>query len=241
MRIFLQQPSIGCKNPTPEALERYGNALTHPSYIQDHPRKEGASPGTEDYERLEFLGDRVLNLVVAEYLFSDGHQSEGSMTSRMEVVKNQHLGAIVPSLCIGFPEMIQLGRNQERTTRIIAASFEAFMGAYYLDGGLNATRDLIMRLMGDEISSFSPGDNYKKMLQEEVQRYPGILPVYVLREKEGPDHRPVFTYAVLLGGKVYGEGRGHSKARATQNAALAALRALGHSPPGDSESPADSL
>lgn len=233
LNSFLHQPAIGCRDLSKRSLARFSAALTHQSYIREIQQQGDDLAPEEDYERLEFLGDRVLNLVVAEHLFSSGHSSEGCMTSRMEVVKNQHLGAIVPSLGIGFPEMIRVGRHQQMTTRIIAGSFEAFIGAYYLARGLLHTRIMILRLMGDDIASFSPNDNYKKILQEDVQRTAGILPVYILHRKEGPDHSPEFVYRVLIGGAVQGEGRGRSKAEATQNAALDALRARGQFPPHD--------
>lgn len=227
---FLEQPDIGIIDPTPVALARYATALTHPSYLREQAGGESAPSTPDEYERLEFLGDRVLNLVVAGYLFSESYQSEGCMTSRMEVVKNQHLGVIIPSLNIGLSDMILVGRKQMITTRIIAASFEAFIGACYLDAGFEYTRKMILRLMGDEIATFSPDDNYKKILQEEVQKSMGIVPEYVLKERAGPDHRAEFTYQVLLGGKISGEGKGNSKATATQNAARAALRAHGYLP-----------
>ncbi len=230
LTAFLNQPWIGCTDPSERTLARYSAALTHQSYLKEIEQQQGTPLSCEDYERLEFLGDRVLNLLVAEHLFFMGHESEGHMTSRMEVVKNQHLGAIVPSLGIGFPEMIHVGQHQQRTTRIIAGSFEAFIGAHYLESGLDSTRRMIMRLIGDDIASFSPHDNYKKILQEEVQGTPGILPVYILHDKKGPDHRPEFVYQVFIGGILCGEGRGGNKAEATQNAARNALRARGRLP-----------
>lgn len=226
IRHFLQQPEIGVVSPSPEALARYISAFTHPSCIREQASGDNALPFPDNFERLEFLGDRVLNLVVAEYLFLDGDQSEGAMTSRMEVVRNQHLGAIVPSLDIGFPEMIRAGQNQEKTTRIIAAAFEAFIGAFYLDNGLESTKLMLMRLIGDDIATFSSDDNYKKVLQERVQKSFQILPEYVLIRKIGPDHCPEFTYQVLLDTKILGTGKGATKAVATQNAARAALSAL---------------
>ncbi|OPX66260.1 MAG: ribonuclease III [Methanoregulaceae archaeon PtaB.Bin056] len=230
LTAFLKQPWIGCTDPSERTLARYSAALTHQSYLKENEHQQGTPFPCEDYERLEFLGDRVLNLIVAEYLFFMGHESEGSMTSRMEVVKNQHLGAIVPSLGIGFPEMIRVGQHQQRTTRIIAGSFEAFIGAHYLESGLGSTRRMIMHLIGDDIASFSPHDNYKKILQEEIQGSLGILPVYILHEKKGPDHRPEFVYQVFIDGTLYGEGRGGNKAEATQNAAKNALRSRGRLP-----------
>lgn len=234
IRHFLQQPDIGVVSPSPEALARYASAFTHPSYIREQDPGNNAPLFPDNFERLEFLGDRVLNLVVAEYLFLDGDQSEGAMTSRMEVVRNQHLGAIVPSLGIGFLEMIRAGQNQEKTTRIIAAAFEAFIGAFYLDRGLEPAKLMLMRLIGDEIATFSSDDNYKKLLQERVQKSLQILPEYMLIQKTGPDHCPEFTYQVLLDKEIWGTGTGATKAIATQNAARAALIALDRSPSPDS-------
>ncbi len=236
---FLGQPEIGIRNPTPSALARYAAACTHPSYLREQAEANSAPATPDEYERLEFLGDRVLNLVVAGYLFSESNQSEGCMTSRMEVVKNQHLGVIIPSLNIGFYDIIRVGRTQVITTRIIASSFEAFIGACYLDAGFEHTKEMIIRLMGDEIASYTSNDNYKKILQEEVQKTLGIVPEYILKEKSGPYHQPEFTYLVLIDGKVSGEGRGSSKAKATQDAARSALRMLGYQPQ-DSQNPSRS-
>lgn len=227
---FLQQSSIGIDAPSDGALSFYAGAFTHPSYTKERIDREEPLPYPDTFERLEFLGDRVLNLVVAEYLFKDSQQSEGAMTSRMEVVKNQNLGAIVPSLDIGFTDMIVVGQNQKKTTRIIASSFEAFIGAFFLDRGLDDTTQMLMRLIGDEIATFSPDDNYKKQLQEKVQRSMGILPEYILSEKTGPDHCPLFTYHVMLDKRISGTGTGPTKAVATQNAARDALRALDRNP-----------
>lgn len=226
LKQFLQQSSIGIDAPTGEDLSRYAGAFTHPSYTRERIAVGEPLPYPDTFERLEFLGDRVLNLVVAEYLFSDGQQNEGAMTSRMEVVRNQNLGAIVPSLDIGFIDMIVVGQNQKKTTRIIASSFEAFIGAFFLDRGFGETKQMLMRLIGDEIATFSPDDNYKKMLQENVQKSGGILPVYILAEKTGPDHCPLFTYRVMLDTRISGTGTGPTKAVATQNAARDALRNL---------------
>lgn len=230
---LLAHPAIGIFNPSPAAVARYATAFRHPSYIREQPGGTGEAGGPDDFERLEFLGDRVLNLIVAEFLFNEGRMSEGSMTMRMEVVKNQHLGAIVPSLGIGFSAMILVAKRQPKTARIIASSFEAFIGAVYLDAGLERTRVMIMRLMGDELETFSPDDNFKKMLQEKVQKSMKAVPEYVLKGKSGPDHCPEFTYQVFIGKRAFGEGRGRSKAVATQNAALAALHTLGDSIPVD--------
>jgi ribonuclease-3 len=148
----------------------------------------------------------------------------------MEVVKNRHLGSIVPSLGIGFEQMIRRGRSQPLTPRIIAGAFEAFIGALYLDAGFDRTREIVLALVGGEIEAFSPDRNYKKILQETVQKQYRILPVYRCVEREGSDHLPLFTYEVLVDGKRVGLGSGASIALATQDAACDGLKNLGRLP-----------
>jgi len=210
----------------PESLDLYIQALTHSSYGRDQPTPEsGTCP---DNERLEFLGDRVLNLIVAEYLFCHFDETEGYLTQRMEVTMNRNLGVLVPSLGLGYEDLILVAENQPLTPGIIADAFEAFIGALYLDRGFDATRNIVLSLISDEIESFSPGKNYKKKLQETVQKQNLPLPVYSLVRKDGLDHRPVFTYRVTAGKNISGVGTGSSKAEATQNAALDALHQMGY-------------
>ncbi|MDD1716285.1 MAG: putative dsRNA-binding protein, partial [Methanolinea sp.] len=225
LAIFLTKPEIGRTHPSPEALDRYNAALTHRSFVKDNPGEEISGEET-DYERLEFLGDRVLNLIVAEHLFRDGRESEGSMTSRMEAVKNQHLGALVPALGIGFENLVRVGRNQVKNSRILAGAFEAFVGALYLDAGMMRTKSIVWEMIGGEIMSFDPDRNYKKILQEMIQQEDHTIPEYRLCRKEGLDHLPLFTFEVLVGGIVLGRGKGRSKAEATQEAAKDALSKL---------------
>jgi len=224
LEAFLGQPRVGLDDPSPEALARYAAAFTHSSFAREH------FPGNEtpeDYEALEFLGDRVLNLVVAEYIFRNFPGDEGEMTERMEFVKNSHLSDIVSALGPGFPSMIRLGSHQELTAGIVASAFEAFLGAYFLDRGFDATRSFLLGLVGDALDRFVPFANYKKALQEHFQKESRQVPTYEMIGKEGPDHAPVFTYRVAVSGAVLGTGRGRSKVEATQEAARDALRSLG--------------
>lgn len=227
-KILLLLGTLGLKPEEipPESPGLYLQALTHSSYARDQQTPESGT--WPDNERLEFLGDRVLNLIVAEYLFCHFDEPEGVLTPRMEVTRNRNLGVLVPSLGLGFEKLILVAENQPVIPGIIADAFEAFIGALYLDRGFDATRDIVLSLISDEIESFSPEKNYKKRLQETLQKQNLPLPLYSLVRKDGLDHRPVFTYRVTAGKNISGEGAGSSKAEATQNAALDALRQMGY-------------
>jgi len=226
LRAFLTCPAIGQRRAGPEALDRYHRALTHRSYT----RERGGT--SDDNERLEFLGDRVLNLIVAEVLFQNYPGQEGDLTARMEWTENRNLARAVVAADIGFEDLILVGSRQEKTPRIIAGAFEAFVAALYLDLGLARTKTIIGRLMADEIRNFRTDRNYKKILQEYLQKKDHPLPEYQLEERSGAHHHPRFSYVVMIDGEVIGRGKGRSKAEATQNAAREALRVLKGSRPG---------
>ncbi|NYT16423.1 MAG: ribonuclease III [Methanomicrobiales archaeon] len=225
LRAFLTSPAIGRRRAGPEALGRYHCALTHRSYT----RETGVTSG--DNERLEFLGDRVLNLIVAEFLFRNYPGQEGDLTARMEWTENRNLARAVAAANIGFEDLILVGSRQEKTPRIIAGAFEAFVAALYLDLGLARTKTIIGRLMSDEIRNFRTDRNYKKILQEYLQKRDHPLPEYHLEERTGAHHHPRFSYVVMIDGAVIGRGKGRSKAEATQNAAREALQVLQGSRP----------
>jgi len=224
LRVFLGDPRIGVTDPSPAALARYTAAFTHKSFAREHG---SAGVPVADYEALEFLGDRVLNLVVAEYIFRHSPGNEGEMTEKMEFARNSHLFSIVSSLGTGFSGMIRLGSHQKLTSRIAASAFESFLGAYFLDRGFEKTRSFLLGLLGDELGTFIPFMNYKKRLQEHIQKTSRQIPVYERIAKEGPDHAPVFTYRVSVSGVILGTGRGITKTQATQEAARNALCSLG--------------
>jgi ribonuclease-3 len=226
LRAFLSGPAIGRRRAGPEALERYHRSLTHRSYVRETDVPSG------DNERLEFLGDRVLNLIVAEFLFRSYPGSEGDLTMRMEWTENRNLARAVTAAGIGFEELILVGNRQEKTPRIIAGAFEAFVAALYLDLGLARTKTIIGRLLADEIRNYRTDRNYKKSLQEYLQKRDRPLPEYQLGERSGTPHHPRFSYVVTIDGDVIGRGTGRSKTEATQNAARAALRVLKGSRPG---------
>lgn len=221
---FLSRYGVDFAGRSPGKIARFIAAFTHRSFAKNQPPCEGVA---DDYEALEFLGDRVLNLVVAERIFRNSTGTVGEMAERMEFVKNAHLSVIVAALGDEFPRLVRLGQNQELTGSIVASAFEAFLGAYFIEEGFERTRTLILDLLGDTLDTFTPSANYKKMLQEYLQKAFRKVPIYELVKREGPDHAPVFTYRVLFEGNSLGLGTGRSKMEATQNAAREALRALG--------------
>lgn len=222
IREFLVRPEIGRVTVSRERLGCYDAALTHRSYLQD----QGAARPHPHNERLEFLGDRVLNLVVAEALFQGSGDPEGILSARMEWTRNQNLAVVIQAADIGFPDLIRVGRKQERTPGIIAGALEAFIAALYLDAGLDGVRKMVYCLFLDEILRYSTENNYKKELQEYLQKREMPLPSYVLVEQQGDDHAPVFSYTVAVGDLTLGQGRGKTKGEATQAAARSALERM---------------
>ncbi len=200
-------------------------ALTHKSMIA-----EGA--GDSSNERLEFLGDAVLGLVVADELHQTFDLAEGEMAKvRAGVVNEATLAAVARS--VGLGAHVRLGRGEEasggrRKASILADALEAVIGAIYLDGGLEAARTAVLGLWRPIISerSETPGErDYKTRLQELLAR-DGRIPDYDVAAA-GPDHARSFTAIVRVSGEVLGRGVGSSKKRAEQDAAKAALGSLG--------------
>lgn len=221
LRDFLSSPPIRRRRVDDRALGRYHEALVHRSFI-----RECGKPGSSDNERLEFLGDRVLNLVVAEFLYWTYPEPEGELTARMEWTENRNLARAVSALVIGFEDLVLVGSNQEKTPRIIAGAFEAFVAALYLDLGMARTKAIIVELMSGSIREYRTDRNYKKMLQEHFQKQNRSLPTYLLEDRSGTPHHPSFTYVVTVDAEIIGKGVGRSKAEATQNAARQALNRL---------------
>lgn len=227
LEIFLAQPQIGIAGIPDDALERYDQAFTHRSYAHENPC--GLLP-CPDYERLEFLGDRILNFIVAEYLLCTFKCSEGALSKRMEATKNEHLGTIVPATGIGLEDLILLGAGQPLIPSIIADVFEAFICALYLHVGLDRTRSIVLGLVADEILHFDPGGNTIGRLQERLQQDRLGLPEYRIVSRTGPDHDPTFLSAVTVAEHFTAFGRGGSKAGAKKEAARAALEVLERTP-----------
>lgn len=203
-------------------------AFTHSSYVNEH--RGGAQ---EDYERLEFLGDAVLELMVSQYLFKNYPQlSEGDMTKlRAAIVCETGLVQFANSL--SYDNKIFLGRGEETTggrqrPALLADVFEAFIGALYLDQGLKEVGRFLESVVYPRIKdgTFSHVMDYKSQLQETVQQGNlGELDYDVVMEK-GPAHLREFVAKVLLNGQVIGNGKGHSKKDSEQSAARVALKSI---------------
>ncbi len=203
-------------------------AFTHRSYLNEHRKTV-----SEHNERLEFLGDAVLELVVTEYLYSNFSEPEGILTNwRSSLVRTESISAAAVKL--GYEPLLRLSRGEKRGTdraraQIMANCFEAVIGAVYLDLGYDAAKGLIdsaiLTTFAEILSSGSWLDS-KSRLQEVAQSQLGFTPVYKVVEEVGPDHDKIFTIAAEVDGKIYGSGKGPSKQAAQQVAAEAALKKL---------------
>lgn len=203
-------------------------ALTHPSFTNENPMRK------ESNQRLEFLGDAVLGLVVTQYLFQTFPDwPEGELTKlRAAVVCEPTLAKRSRSLGVGA--WLRLGRGESATggrdrDSILADAFEALVGAIYLDAGLEQARRFILRELEPEVATAREGRHridYKTRLQEHLQRHSPEYPIYRLLSEEGPDHQKRFLVAVIHREKMMGQGWGRSKKEAEQEAAREALTAL---------------
>jgi ribonuclease III len=212
----------------PELLEL---ALTHPSFTHEHP----AEGGEEHHnQRLEFLGDAVLDFLVAAWLYQNHPDlPEGPLTRlRATLVCTTTLASLAQRLGLG--ESLRLGRGEEESGgRVRAANlcdaFEALVGALYLDGGLEITWRRLEPWFAQEAQAILRAGtdvDAKSRFQEWAQADLGITPAYRVVDETGPDHAKIFTAQVLLDERVAGEGQGSSKRLAEQAAAQAALEAL---------------
>ena len=202
------------------------NALTHSSYAN-----ENRARGMQSNERLEFLGDSVQGMVVADYLYrTHPDLPEGDLTrTRAALVCEESLAEVARTLELGA--YLKLGRGEEagggRTRPSITAdAVEAVLAAVYLDGGIGSARKLIQRFILDKEEEKSASRDYKTALQELVQRESGQVLGYQLIGAEGPDHAKIFSVEVDLNGVPIGRGKGRSKKEAEQNAAKAGIEKL---------------
>lgn len=201
-------------------------ALTHRSYVNEH-----RSTVKEHNERLEFLGDAVLELVVTEFLYSNYSEPEGILTNwRSSLVRTESIGAAATRL--GFEPLLRLSRGEKRGTdraraQILANSFEAVTGALYLDKGYEAAKVFITENIlstFEEILKTGSWMDPKSHLQEVVQSQGGSTPQYKVISEEGPDHDKTFTVGVYVDTDLKGQGTGPSKQAAQVAAATAALK-----------------
>jgi ribonuclease-3 len=203
-------------------------ALTHRSYIFEAPGK-----GLSSNERLEFLGDAILNCICADYLYRTFPElSEGDLSDvRAILVRGETLAQFAREINLG-PYLI-LGKGEAKSgtsQRVLAAAFEAVLGAIYLDRGLEvAARFVLSRLepLAGRIVRLRLFKDDKSLFQELAQAHEGITPSYRLVSQEGPSHNREFTVEVMLGEQVAGRGLGRNKQMAEQAAARAALQERG--------------
>ncbi len=205
-------------------------AIKHRSYVF---ASDGS--GIESNERLEFLGDAVLDLVVTEYLYrSFRSKREGELTQVKSLIVSKSVLA-QKGREMGLGKYILLSKEEEQSggrerTSIIGDAYEAVLGAIYLDGGLDGSRTFVARhLLCDveEISTNGDNLNFKSVLLEHVQSEGRGHPRYFVNSEDGPDHEKIFTVEVAIGGEIMGEGKGRSKKEAQQMAAKEALRSIG--------------
>lgn len=210
-------------------LQLLNRALTHRSFAN-----EQRETNLEDNERLEFLGDAVLELIISHYLTDEFPQySEGRLSKlRSYIVSETVLARIARQLEIG--KFLLLGKGEERTqgrhkNSLLANALEAVTAGIYLDGGLDKARQFIIKLFKKEVYIAAQSEhlqNYKSLLQEYTQAKLNAVPTYRLVSKKGPHHQRVFEVQLKLGNKIYGTGQGKSKKEAEQQAAKHVLKIL---------------
>jgi ribonuclease III len=206
-------------------IELLVTALTHRSYVNEHRKSV-----SEHNERLEFLGDAVLELVVTEYLFAKYDEPEGILTSwRAALVRTESIGEAGDK--VGYAPLVRMSRGEKNggeraRQQILANAFEAVIGAIYLERGYDDAKafiheHIISKL--DDILRTGSWRDPKSHLQEISQRVDGFTPVYRVLGESGPDHDKVFTLGVFVGDRQMGKGIGPSKQHAQQSAARAAI------------------
>ena len=226
------QSSLGYRFHTMALLVE---ALTHSSLVNE---QKAASP--QHNERLEFLGDAVLSLVMSEYLASALPQSsEGTLSKlKAQLVSEASLAQVARRLGLG--EHLKLGRGEERSKgrekdSLLADALEAVLAAVHLDGGFDASRAVTRRIFSEELGNIAtqqelPGaGDYKTQFQEWCQKRYEMLPRYETIRETGPDHQKIFDVELSIQGKMMGLGSGRSKKEAEQQAAKQALQQAGTS------------
>jgi ribonuclease-3 len=220
------QERLGVRFQNPELLRQ---AFIHRSYLNENPKE-----ALDHNERLEFLGDAVLELVVTEHLYRSYPNPEGELTTwRAALVNAQTMGEIASDL--GFNEYLLLSRGEAKDTGrarqvILANTLEAVIGALYLDQGYEATRDFSFRHIIERLPDIITERRYrdpKSLFQEAAQEREGVTPTYQILQESGPDHAKVFNVGVYLGDALIAEGSGSSKQEAEQEAARRGLETKG--------------
>lgn len=200
-------------------------ALTHRSYVNEHRKSV-----SEHNERLEFLGDAVLELVVTDFLFNNYSEAEGILTSwRAALVRTESIGESGQKL--GYEPLVRMSRGEKQGSerarlQILANAFEALIGAIYLERGYADAEVFIKKHITSKLDTILEEGSWrdpKSHLQEVMQRIDGVTPRYIVLEEVGPDHDKVFTLGVYAGDRQVSQGTGPSKQAAQQDAAKKAL------------------
>jgi ribonuclease III len=204
-------------------------AFVHSSYVNESPGSQ-----TNDNERLEFLGDALLNFIVTEEIYNKfSDLGEGELTEiRISLIRQETLAEIAAGLNLG--DYLYLGKGEEVTggrqkQTNLADTFEALIGAIFLDQGLNSARDFVLDTVAARLKNVGAkgtGQNYKALLQEFTQAKYKLLPIYRLVETSGPDHDKSFSVEVALGDRMLGTGSGKTKRAAEMEAARSAWEML---------------
>lgn len=209
-------------NITTKNQKLYQQALTHRSYLNESKDKSILS-----YERLEFLGDSILSLIISKKIYHDyPNLPEGDLTNlRSVVVKTETLARITNKL--GINVFLRLSKGEEEgggkeNNSILADTLEAIIAAIFLDQGIDKIETILTKLFSEEILKAYQQKtlkDYKSLLQEISQEKNSTSPIYTVIKEEGPDHKKTFTVNVSIAGKVYENGEGQSKQEAEQDAA----------------------
>ena len=216
--------------PNFQNKELFENAFIHRSYLNENPAwKLGSN------ERLEFLGDAILEFITSEHLYKTYDQEpEGRLTAyRSSLVKTETLAALAKELDFGSRSKLSKGEDDSggrESDYLLADTFEAFIGALYLDQGIPACRkfleETLFQKLGKIVETKAYKD-YKSTLQEIAQEKKNFTPLYKVLDERGPDHNKIFKVGVIIRGKQEGVGEGNSKQRAEVEAARSALENLG--------------
>lgn len=195
-------------------------ALTHRSYVNEHKSAH------EHNERLEFLGDAVLELVSSDFLYRNYDYPEGVMTAlRAALVRTESIGAA--GFELGYESLVRMSKGEKQGSArahevIMADCFEAVIGAIYLDKGYEAAQEFITKHILVKIDTILEEGSWrdpKSYVQELAQKFDGVTPVYKTLKEDGPDHDKVFTVGIYVGESLVGTGTGHSKQEAQTAAA----------------------
>jgi len=207
-------------------IELLVTALTHRSYVNEHRKSV-----SEHNERLEFLGDAVLELVVTDFLFRNYDEAEGILTSwRAALVRTESIGE--SGQLLGYEPLVRMSRGEKQGSerarlQILANAFEALIGAIYLERGYDDAAAFITAHISSKLEGILAEGSWrdpKSHLQEVMQKVDGVTPRYVVIEEVGPDHDKLFTLGVYAGERLVSKGTGPSKQAAQQEAAKAALQ-----------------